>query len=92
MVMNKAGKNKISRVRSPATWRIKEKCRPISEQPIGDYLQIAIKNMVGNSFGRSCMSFEKPFKLEADRLISGPKDLSRALHLLSLKYILTEKR
>ena len=89
--MAKAGKNKVPKVRSPAIWRVKEKYRPISEDPIGDYLQVAIKNMAGNAFGKPCMSFEKPYKLEPDRLIVGPKDLPRALHLLSLKYILTEK-
>lgn len=42
------------------------------------------------AFGKPCMSFEKPYKLEPDRLIAGSKDLSRALHALHPKYKLTE--
>ncbi len=76
------------KVRSPAIYRVKERVSPYAGAPIGDYLQIAVKNMAGNAFGKPCMSFEKPFKLEPDRLIVGPKDLSRALHMMHHKYVL----
>jgi hypothetical protein len=76
------------KVRSPAIYRVKERVSPYAGAPIGDYLQIATYNMAGNAFGKPCMSFEKPFKLEPDRLILTEKDLRRALHAVHSKYIL----
>lgn len=89
--MAKAGKNKVRRVKSPAVYRLKEKVRPISEESIGTYLQVATYNMAGNAFGKPCMSFERPYKLEPDRLIVTDKDLKKALHVLEGKYSLTRK-
>lgn len=91
MYMAKAGKNKVRRVKSPAVYRVKERVSPYAGAPLGDYLQVATYNMAGNAFGKPCMSFEKPFKLEADRLIVTERDLKRALHELNGKYTLTCK-
>jgi hypothetical protein len=90
-IMAKAGKNKVRRVKSPAVYRLKDRERPISGDSIGSYLQVATYNMAGNAFGKPCMSFEKPFKLEADRLVVTDRDLKRALHALNSKYTLTQK-
>lgn len=86
MAKPKAGQ--VKKVRSPAYYRVKERCRPISEEPIGNYLQVTTKNMAGNAFGKPCMSFEKPYKLVPDRLIVDGKDLARALHELHSRFIL----
>lgn len=84
--MAKAGKNKVHKVKSPAVWRISEKVSPYGKEPRGEYLQVATRNMAGHFFGKPCMSFEKPWKLEADRLIVSDKDLRKALHDLRTKY------
>ena len=90
--MAKSGKNKVRRVKSPAVYRIKERFSPYAGRPVGSYLQIAIRNEAGNAFGKPCMSFEKPWKLEPDRLIESDRDLRRALHELNGKYTLTYKK
>lgn len=89
--MAKAGKSKVRRVKSPAVYRVKDRERPISGESIGSYLQVATYNMAGNAFGKPCVSFDKPWKLEPDRLIVTDKDLRQGLHALSGKYFLTCK-
>lgn len=77
--MAKAGKNRI-RKRSPATWRIVEKLSPYGKVERGWYFQLAVKNSAGFAFGKPCMSFERPYKLEPDRVYVDPRDLKRILH------------
>lgn len=85
--------SKLSRrVRSPAIYRLVDRHRPLSGDPIGTYLQIAIPNMAGHTMnGKPCPMYEKPFKLEKDSLIVTDKDRRRVLHYLNGKYILTDK-
>ena len=76
---------------SPAVWRVKEKFKPCSNQSVGFYFQVATKNMAGLTAMRtSCMSFEKPYKLENDRVITSKEDVTRALAALKGRYILSE--
>lgn len=84
--------SKLSRrVRSPAIYRLVNRHRPLSGDPIGTYLQVAIPNMAGHTMsGKPCPMYEKPYKLEKDALIVHDKDRRRVLHYLSTRYILKD--
>ena len=77
--------------RTPAVYRQVERLSPVHKEERGTYLQIAVPNDAGRDFrGNPIPSFEKPYKLETDVLITKPKDRSRALHNWGLKYKLKE--
>lgn len=78
---------------SPAVWRVREKLRPISGESTGSYLQVATFNMAGcTPFGKPVMSFEKPYKLEDDTIVTGKQGLQIRLQQLSQRYVLTERQ
>jgi hypothetical protein len=75
--------------RTPAIWRIVDKVSPIHQEERGTYAQIAVPNDAGRDFrGRAMPSFEKPYKLYQDVLLTNPKDLRQALHRWGLKHAL----
>ncbi len=74
--------------KSVAIVRVVERYRPISGDSIGRYLQVAIPNEAGYSFGKPMMSFEKPYRLEPDRLIVTDADILKCLERLSKHYTL----
>ena len=79
-----------SKLKSTVIWRIKEKYSPYAGEFRGCYLQIAVRNIAGNAFGKQIMSFDKPWKVEPDRLIETQIDLHRALAILQKRYKLVE--
>lgn len=79
--------------RTPAIFREVEKLSPIHREERGIYLQVAVPNDAGRDFrGRPIPSFDKPYKLETDVLITRGADRARALHMWGLKYRLKEHK
>jgi hypothetical protein len=79
----------LAAVPRPAIVRVVEKSSPIMGEPRGTYLQVALPNYALKAFGKARPSFEKPFKLEPDVLVTSQEDVNRVWPTLCAKYQIT---
>lgn len=69
--------------------RVVTRYSPIHGTDIGTYLQVAIPNAAGHRFGKPCMSWERPYKVYPDSIVTGEHDLARVLSWLDQKFMVT---
>lgn len=82
-------RQKMAEVPRPAIVRLVTKSSPLHGEDRGTYLQIALPNYAVKAFGKERPSFEKPFKLEQDVLVTTQDDINRVWPEWSRKYQIT---